>query len=110
MATVLFVIGELGNLSAHITLSRLRSAGGTERGIPEGGVFSLVLVTCPNYFFETIAWLGIFAANRSWSTAVFLAIALYQMAVWAWKKEKRYRREFGNRYSKKRFAMLPPLI
>ena len=110
IATLLFGIGELGNLSAHLTLRKLRSEGGAERGIPHGGVFDLVPVTCPNYFFETIAWLGIWAANRSLSTGLFLVIALVQMALWAWKKEKRYRHEFGSRYKKKRFAMLPPLI
>lgn len=110
MATLLFVVGELGNLSAHVTLRSLRSQGGTERGIPRGGVFNLVPVTCPNYFFETVAWLGIWAANRSWSTAIFLSFALYQMTVWAWKKEKKYRQEFGSRYKKRRFTMLPGLI
>ena len=109
LATAMFVVGELGNFSAHLTLKNLRSPGGTERRIPESGVFGVVPVTCPNYFFETIAWFGIWSANRSWSTAVFLIIALGQMGLWAKKKEMRYRREFGNKYSRKRFYMLPGL-
>ncbi|KAL9054286.1 MAG: hypothetical protein Q9162_004244 [Coniocarpon cinnabarinum] len=102
LAATLFTVGELGNLSAHLTLKNLRTEGGKERGIPSGGFFSLVPVTCPNYFFETIAWLGIWAANRSLSTAVFLVFAFYQMAVWARKKEKRYRAEFGHKYPRNR--------
>lgn len=110
LAVSLFLIGEIGNYSAHRTLQALRKEGSTERGIPTGGVFDLVPVTCPNYFFETIAWLGIWAANRSLSTALFAVIAVAQMAVWARKKEKRYRHEFGARYQRKRFSMLPGIV
>ena len=110
LASALFVAGELGNLSAHLTLRDLRSQGGKERGIPHGGVFSFIPVTCPNYFFETVAWLGIFAANRSLSTIVFAVVAVVQMGIWAYKKEKRYRMEFGNSYKKKRFTMIPGLF
>ncbi|KAK3070709.1 3-oxo-5a-steroid 4- dehydrogenase [Teratosphaeriaceae sp. CCFEE 6253] len=101
----LFAIGELANLNTHLVLRGLRSAGGTERGIPRGLGFDWV--TCPNYLFETIAWAGILLINRSWSTAVFIAVAAAQMAVWAKKKEGRYRKELGGKYKKKRFAMIP---
>lgn len=102
---LLFIIGELGNLSTHLTLRGLRSSGGTERGIPQGLGFDLV--TCPNYMFETIAWAGIWLVTFSLSTGVFVVIAVGQMAIWAKKKESRYRKEFGDKYSRKRFAMLP---
>ena len=101
----LFVIGELGNLNAHIVLRNLRSAGGAERGIPQGLGFNLV--TCPNYMFEAIAWAGIAAVSWSWSTVLFAAVAVGQMGVWAKKKESRYRKDFGRQYKKKSFAMLP---
>lgn len=107
-AIALFLVGELGNLSTHLTLRGLRSSGGTERGIPKGLGFNLV--TCPNYLFETIAWVGIWLATWSLSTGVFVVIAVAQMAAWAMKKEARYRKEFGDRYQKKRFAMLPGLV
>lgn len=110
LATALFAIGELGNLSTHITLMNLRSRGGSERSIPVSGLFSVVPVTCPNYFFETLAWIGIWLANRSLSTGLFAVIAVGQMAVWARKKERRYRQEFPDRYKKKRFAMLPLIV
>jgi len=107
-AILLFLVGELGNLSAHLTLRGLRSSGGTERGIPKGLGFGLV--TCPNYMFETIAWVGIWLATWSLSTGVFIVIAVAQMAAWAKKKERRYRKEFGDKYQRKRFAMLPGLV
>jgi very-long-chain enoyl-CoA reductase len=101
----LFIAGELGNLNTHLVLRGLRSPGGTERGVPKGLGFNLV--TCPNYLFETIAWAGILLINRSWSTAVFIVVAVAQMAVWAKKKESRYRKELGGKYSKKRYSMIP---
>ena len=104
-AVALYIVGELGNLNAHLCLRRLRSTGGTERGIPQGLGFDLV--TCPNYMFETLAWLAIAIVNRSWSTLVFVVVAVVQMALWAGKKERRLRKEFPDKYKKKRYTMLP---
>ena len=103
---ILYAIGELGNLSTHLTLRDLRSSGGNERGIPEGPLFDLV--TCPNYFLEIVAWLGIwFMTGLNWGVLPFLVIAAAQMAAWASKKERRYRKEFGDKYKRKRFTMVP---
>ena len=101
----LFVLGEIGNLVNHLTLRGLRSSGGTERGIPRGLGFELV--TCPNYTFETLAWIGIALITWSWSTVLFAVVAVSQMGLWAGKKERRYRREFGDKYKKKRSVILP---
>lgn len=101
----LFVVGEAGNLSNHITLRNLRSSGGAERGIPQGLGFDWV--TCPNYMFEAIAWTGIALVSWSLSTVLFALVAIGQMGVWAKKKESRYRKDFGGKYQKKRYAMLP---
>lgn len=102
-----FVVGEAGNFLNHLTLRNLRSPGGTERGIPQGLGFSLV--TCPNYMFEALAWTGMFLVSRSLSTALFAVVAMAQMGVWAKKKEAKYRREFGGKYQKKRYCMIPGL-
>nr|OQO27966.1 hypothetical protein B0A51_03811 [Rachicladosporium sp. CCFEE 5018] len=96
----MYVVGELANLNAHLELRSLRSAGGTERGIPKGLGFNLV--TCPNYMFESLAWAGILLVNRNWGTAVFVALAVGQMGVWATKKERRYRKEGAGKYQKKK--------
>jgi very-long-chain enoyl-CoA reductase len=103
---LLFAIGELGNLQCHLTLMGLRSSGGTERGIPQGPLFNLV--TCPNYFMETLAWIGVYlVSGLSWGVLIFDIVGVGQMAQWAAKKERRYRKEFGDKYKKKRYSMLP---
>jgi len=102
-----YIMGELGNLSAHIALSNLRSRGGKERGIPRGWQFRMV--TCPNYMWESLSWIGVTLVTRSWAGIVFSAISMVQMWLWAKKKEMRYRREFGDKYKKKRSFLLPGL-
>ncbi|KAI4240734.1 MAG: hypothetical protein L6R40_004979 [Gallowayella cf. fulva] len=106
-SVALYTIGELGNLNAHLVLRSLRSAGGSERGIPHGLGFGLV--TCPNYMFETLAWTGICGVTWSLASVLFAAVAVVQMALWAKKREVRYRRDFGGKYPRKRFVMLPGL-
>ncbi|KAF2866164.1 3-oxo-5-alpha-steroid 4-dehydrogenase-domain-containing protein [Massariosphaeria phaeospora] len=101
----LFVLGELGTLYTHNVLKNLRRPGSTDRGIPRGLGFDLV--TCPNYMFEIVAWAGFWLINWSLSTIVFVVVAAIQMALWAQKKERRYRKEFGDKYKRKRFVMLP---
>ena len=62
--SVLFLIGELGNLYHHYLLASLRSDGKTkEYKQPKGGLFSLVL--CPHYFFELVAFLGLAIASQN---------------------------------------------
>lgn len=101
----LYVIGELGNLSNHYTLRNLRRPGSTDRGIPKGLGFNIV--TCPNYMFEVMSWIGVWLVTWSLSTAVFLVVAGVQMAAWGKKKERRYRKEFGDKYKRKSFVILP---
>lgn len=101
----MYVYGEFSNLLTHITLSNLRSTGGTERGIPKGYGFDWV--TCPNYLFETIAWVGICLVTKSLSTVLFAVVAFGQMQVWAKQKERRYRQEFGDKYKKHKYAIVP---
>src|SRR5690606_19758560 len=74
----LYVLAELANASVHLHLSGLRSRGGTERKIPNGLGFSLV--TCPNYLFEIIAWVGVIITSRSWAVLLFILIGGAQMA------------------------------
>jgi very-long-chain enoyl-CoA reductase len=40
----------------------------------------------------------------------FIAVAAGQMAPWAKKKERNYRKEFGDKYKRKRYVMIPGLI
>lgn len=105
VGVALFAIGEVCNLYTHLVLKNLRRPGSTDRGIPQG--FGFNIVTCPNYMFETLAWVGVALVNWSLSSLVFIVLAGAQMGVWAKKKERRYRKEFGDKYKKKRYGMLP---
>ncbi|KAI1426336.1 3-oxo-5-alpha-steroid 4-dehydrogenase-domain-containing protein [Xylaria sp. FL1777] len=105
---VLYVFGELCNAHVHWYLSTLRKPGETARKIPSGLGFNLV--TCPNYMFEIIAWVGIILVTRSPTLVVFIIIGSYYMYNWGWGKEKAYRKQFGDKYKKKRFVMLPSLL
>ena len=104
-AVLLYVIGELGNFHTHMTLRNLRRAGTTDRGIPRGGAFELV--TCPNYMYEVLIWTAVGMVTWSWSAVLFALLAIGQMGVWAQKKESKYRREFGSKYRKKRWVIIP---
>ena len=108
IAIFLFTFGELANFNTHMTLRDLRKTGGTERRIPKG--FGFDLCTCPNYLFEALAWAGIWLATGSWATGLFVVVAVGQMALWAKKKENRYRKEFGDRYKGQKYCMFPGIF
>ncbi|PHH90603.1 hypothetical protein CDD83_3162 [Cordyceps sp. RAO-2017] len=108
LGAALFLFGEAGNALVHLYLASLRSAGGTERRIPAGYGFSLV--TSPNYMYEILSWLGVILVSRDWAVALFIAIGAAQMYVWACGKERAYRKEFGDKYKKKRYVILPGLL
>ncbi|KAI5307468.1 3-oxo-5a-steroid 4- dehydrogenase, partial [Ascosphaera atra] len=106
LGLVLFVFGELANFNTHLTLKKLRKPGSKAREIPRG--FGFGLVTCPNYFFEVVAWIGIFfVSGMSLSVLVFTSVGFATMFVWAKGKERRYRKLFGDRYKKKKNVMVP---
>ncbi|KAM4060080.1 3-oxo-5-alpha-steroid 4-dehydrogenase [Hirsutella rhossiliensis] len=108
VGTAVYLFGEVGNALVHLYLSSLRSAGGTERKIPAG--YGFALVTCPNYMYEILSWVGIVIASRDWAVALFISVGVVQMYTWARGKESAYRKEFGDKYKKKRFVLLPGLL
>jgi very-long-chain enoyl-CoA reductase len=101
----IWLFSEISNLITHIKLRKLRPAGSRKRAIPQGYGFNLVSV--PNYFFEFLGWLVIAALTGSYVAWIFLVISTYQMYVWAIKKHRAYRKEFGSNYPKDRKAMFP---
>ncbi|KAI5801724.1 3-oxo-5-alpha-steroid 4-dehydrogenase-domain-containing protein [Peziza echinospora] len=109
VATLVWVWAQLSNFSAHLTLSNLRPAGTTVRGIPKGYGFDWV--TCPNYFFEAVGWICVWVLSGcNWAVLLFAAVSTAQMYAWAIKKEKRYRKEFGDKYKRKRAVIVPGLL
>ncbi|KAK4049129.1 3-oxo-5a-steroid 4- dehydrogenase [Microbotryomycetes sp. JL201] len=101
----LWLYGEVSNFITHLNLSSLRPAGTRQRNIPRGYGFNLV--SCANYFFETVSWAAFFGLTLDPGTLVFIVAAVGQMYVWAVKKHKRYRKEFGSDYPRNRKAMFP---
>ncbi|KAG7091181.1 hypothetical protein E1B28_010233 [Marasmius oreades] len=99
---------ELLNLSAHLTLRNLRPAGTKKRAIPYGIGFSLV--SCPNYFFESMAWLTLSVMTGSYAAYFFTVVGTAQMLSWALKKHRNYKEEFGKEYPRNRKAMFPFII
>ncbi|KAK3344302.1 3-oxo-5-alpha-steroid 4-dehydrogenase-domain-containing protein [Lasiosphaeria hispida] len=104
----LFTVCEICNWIVHQHLASLRKPGGTEKGIPN--CIGSSLVTCPNYMFEVLAWVGVILISRSWAVVAFIATGVVYMRSWSRGKEKALRKEFGDKYKKKQFTMLPGLI
>eukprot|EP01006_Ploeotia_vitrea_P026549 TRINITY_DN59520_c0_g1_i1.p1 TRINITY_DN59520_c0_g1~~TRINITY_DN59520_c0_g1_i1.p1 ORF type:complete len:320 (-),score=2.26 TRINITY_DN59520_c0_g1_i1:135-1061(-) len=104
---VIFIISELGNLLVHIQLSRLRpSEGSTLRPIPKGFLFSLV--SCPNYTFEALSWVGFSLMTSTAFGWLFCFMGAAQMFAWAQKKHIGYIRTYGKEYKNlRRKAMIP---
>ena len=100
----LFFAGELSNLNTHITLRNLRPSGSLDRKIPQGYGFNRV--SCPNYLFEFLAWIGFSLMTGLTTSWIFTVVAGAQMWLWAVKKHKRYLIEFPN-YPKNRKPMIP---
>ncbi|KAI6025055.1 hypothetical protein PISMIDRAFT_655098 [Pisolithus microcarpus 441] len=103
--TTVWIFAEVSNLITHINLRNLRPAGTRKRVIPYGYGFSLV--SFPNYFFESVAWFTIAVMTGSFAAWIFLVVAVGQMYIWAAKKHRAYKKEFGSAYPKERRAMFP---
>ncbi|KAI9208541.1 3-oxo-5-alpha-steroid 4-dehydrogenase-domain-containing protein [Polychytrium aggregatum] len=99
---------EVSNYATHVTLRNLRPEGSKVRHIPRGYGFNLVSV--PNYLFEIVGWIAFSMLNGSLAAWAFTVLGAAQMYLWAVKKHKRYRKEFGNEYPKGRKILIPYLL
>ncbi|KAG8690643.1 3-oxo-5a-steroid 4- dehydrogenase [Ceratobasidium sp. 395] len=105
----IWAFAELSNFHAHLTLRNLRPASNpTARGIPRGYLFEYV--SCPNYTFEIIAWVAFTLMTKSWASLIFIVAGTTPMIIWAIKKHKAYRREFGASYPRNRKILVPFLF
>lgn len=122
-------LAELSNFHTHLTLRALRPPNTRIRAIPYG--YGFTYLSCPNYFFEALAWLVICLMTGSVASksrisltskhealifispslaGVFAVVAVGQMTLWALKKHKNYKKEFGKSYPKGRKAMIPFIL
>jgi very-long-chain enoyl-CoA reductase len=104
----IFAVGETCNGMVHQHLASLRKPGGTEKQIPH--CVGSSWVTCPNYMFEVISWVGVILISRSWTVVAFIVMGCRFMRAWSRDKEKALRKMFGDRYKPKKYTMLPGLI
>uniref|UniRef100_A0A7S3MVS4 3-oxo-5-alpha-steroid 4-dehydrogenase C-terminal domain-containing protein n=1 Tax=Strombidium inclinatum TaxID=197538 RepID=A0A7S3MVS4_9SPIT len=105
---VLFICFEFMNWRCHMVLRNLRKPGSTERGIPKGWGFGLV--SCANYFWETMCWVTFSLSTQCLGSYLFLTVSFLQMMDWAQKKHRRYKKDFGDKYPKGRKAIVPFFI
>ncbi|KAH9943688.1 3-oxo-5-alpha-steroid 4-dehydrogenase-domain-containing protein [Amylocystis lapponica] len=104
----LWLFAELSNLHCHLALRALRPPGTKARAIPYG--YGFALVSCPNYFFETLSWVTIATMTGSYSAWLFVAVGTWIMIVWAQKKHKAYKKEFGKAYPQNRTSIFPFIL
>ncbi len=101
---VVFYAGMYINRRADRMLMNLRAPGETGYKIPRGWLYERI--SCPNYFGETVMWLGFaFAANTAaaWAFAVFTAANLWPRAL---SNHQWYREQFAD-YPEERKAIVP---
>ncbi|KAJ3045715.1 3-oxo-5a-steroid 4- dehydrogenase [Rhizophlyctis rosea] len=103
-----WLFSEVSNYVTHVTLRNLRPTGTRVRKIPFGYGFNLV--SCPNYFFEILGWVTVSVLTGSLSAWLFTIIGAAQMAAWALKKHRNYKKEFGGTYPRNRKAMIPFIL
>lgn len=108
----LFYFMEVGNFTCHWTLRQLRPPGTRVRAIPTGGLFDYV--TCPNYTYEILAWVGFNLMTRTVAGVLFMCAGGSQMLIWAKGKHRNYKKEFDGKngrrlYPENRKIIIPYL-
>jgi very-long-chain enoyl-CoA reductase len=105
----IFALCELGNLICHIMLSNMRPAEGSQdRSIPTGFLFDYV--ACPNYTFEVMSWVGFSIMTQIPFSYLFTLVGFVQMADWAQKKHRGYKKTYDKEYTKLRRKAIIPFI
>jgi very-long-chain enoyl-CoA reductase len=80
--------------------------GSQQRDIPKGFLFNYV--ACPNYTFEVLSWVGFSIFTQVIFAYIFTVIGFIQMADWAVKKHRGYKKTYDKDYTKlKRKAIIP---
>jgi very-long-chain enoyl-CoA reductase len=107
LGLALFAVSEFLNFCVHVQLRNLRPAEGSkERPVPKGPLFALV--SCPNYTFEVLGWVGFSLVTQIFFSYVFTLFGFIQMAEWAIKKHRGYVKSYGDAYKKLRRKAIVP--
>ncbi|XP_029929886.1 trans-2,3-enoyl-CoA reductase-like 2b [Myripristis murdjan] len=109
-ALVMFVLCEAGNFSINLAFNTLGCSGSRPKSIPyptkNPFTWLFFLVSCPNYTYETGAWLSFSIMTQCAPVALFTFISFIQMTIWAREKQEIYTREFIS-YPELRSAIVP---
>ena len=81
------------------------SLGSQERPIPSGFLFDYV--SCPNYTFEILAWVGFSIMTQIPYAYAFTIVGAIQMSSWAQKKHQGYKLSSDKYKSLRRKAIFP---
>lgn len=98
------MIGMRMNVGCDAVLVGLKREGGGYK-IPRGGWFELV--SCPNYFGETLEWFGWAVMTWSWVGLGFLLYTCANLVPRARANHKWYLDKFGTDYPQNRKAVIP---
>ncbi len=104
---VLFVVGEVGNFYHHKLLADLRAEGDSDYHLPRGGWFEGA--TCPHYFFELLAWLGLVFISRHLFTLLAFIAMLGYLTARGIKTRQWYRQRFPD-FPEERKYMIPHIF
>jgi len=103
LGIVFILVGEAGNFYHHKLLANLRDKQDGYH-LPRGGWFEYA--TCPHYFFELLAWLGIALISRHFFTVLVFVAMLGYLTARSIKTRQWYRDRFKS-YPKNRKFMIP---
>lgn len=87
---LIWALMEFLNYKCHVELASFRQDNKKGRGIPKKWGFKYV--SCANYLWETLGWLTFSILTRCYTSFLFTGISAAQMASWALKKHKAYKR------------------
>lgn len=90
---ILFIIWafmEFCNFKCHLELGSFRKKDKKGRGIPKTWGFKYV--SCANYLWESLGWVTFSIMTKCYSSFAFTAVCIAQMASWALKKHKAYKK------------------
>jgi len=110
----LWVFMEIGNFSIHVALRNLRPPGTKIRRVPmpTANPFTWLFnfTTCPNYTYEVFGWVCFTLMTNTFMGGVFTLCGFLQMMVWAQGKRRNYIKEFGDKFPRRRTAIIPFLV
>jgi very-long-chain enoyl-CoA reductase len=105
----LFAVSEFLNFLVHVQLRNMRPAEGSKvRPVPKGPLFALV--SCPNYTFEVLGWVGFSLFTQIFFSYLFTLVGFLQMTDWALKKHRGYIKSDGDAYKKLRRKAIVPFV